>query len=106
MNRDREIESWMNSLGMPVLIFNTHEAFSVEGVDLINYLAPLALFDLFFTNKKECFSFFTCKEQAFPLFDKKNCNECPWKQVEKESLCPFSLYFHRFSISPDSISKD
>lgn len=104
--RDKEIESWMNTLGMPAIINNKHEVFSQEGIDLIHYLAPLSLYNVFYENPKECFSYLICKEQSFPLFDEETCRICPWKQIEKENLCPFSLYLHRFGISPESIRKE
>lgn len=105
-DRDKEIEFWMKNLGMPAIINNRHEVFSDEGIDLIHYLTPLSLYNVFYEKTKECFSYFSCKEQAFSLFDEETCRICPWKQIKKENLCPFSLYLHRFGISPESIRKE
>ena len=105
-DREKEIESWMHNLGMPAIINNRYEVFSDEGVELINCLAPLSLYNIFFESPKSCFGYNTCKEQSFPLFDEVVCRTCPWKQIEKDNLCPFSLYFQRFGISPDSIHKE
>lgn len=105
-DRDKEIEFWMKNLGMPAIINNRHEVFSFDDFDLIHYLAPLSLYNVFYENPKECFSYLICKEQSFPLFDEETCRICPWKQIEKENLCPFSLYLHRFGISPESIHKE
>ncbi len=79
--------------GFPIIYDDGYNIYSTH--DLTYLLAPIALCDYFESRtKKGCFLSIFCIAQNNENYSQYICENVPWKQAEKEKLCPFGLYWH------------
>lgn len=102
-NANYYLRTLVREIGLPLIVNNQHETFSTEE-DLSYFLVPIALYQLFFCLKSpECYLYPYCETAKHPCLDKLLCHDLPWKQVEKDKLCPFAALWHHYSLSDKEV---
>lgn len=104
-NRNGEINTWFQDLGLPLLVDKSQNAFFSSTFDAINILGPKALEHFFFEEHKECFIYNICSNQKYNIFDQEICKNAPWKQINNKMLCPLALYLYHYEINPNIVDK-
>lgn len=99
--RDKYLRQLLYDIGMPLIRNRNQECFSLGETDLSYLLVPIAVYDAF-GGKGKCFMYESCQVHQHPCLD-KNCFRSPWKQVEKERLCPFAAFWYHYSLSGKEI---
>lgn len=99
--RDKYLRRLLYDIGMPLIRNRNQECFSLGETDLSYLLVPIAVYDAF-GGKGKCFMYESCQVHQHPCLD-KNCFRSPWKQVEKERLCPFAAFWYHYSLSGKEI---
>lgn len=94
----------VNQFSLPLVKDKLNYVYGQDiNVNLPLILAPIALGDIFTKiNGFKCSIYEICEVNK----EKNLCSNCinqPWKQVDKEELCPFALYWYRFSLSDKSL---
>lgn len=89
------VTSWMHNLGMPLVCDKEFNVYATD--NLLPMLTPLALYNFFVNNNSnKCEMLPFCKQQDFECADDIICTNSPWKQVEKDELCSFGLYWYKY----------
>lgn len=102
-NANHYLRTLVREIGLPLIVNDKHETFSLEA-DLSYFLVPIALYQLFFCLKPpKCYLYPYCETAKHPCLDKLLCFESPWKQVEKDRLCPFAMLWHHYSLSDKEV---
>ena len=97
------IERFFQQLGIPLLIDKNNYLFA--DVTLYPLLTPIAIFNSFVSeleSERGCFLYDFCKKQNESIVNEIHCRTTPWKQVNAPSICPYSIYFLRYGLNPDS----
>lgn len=93
------LKTIIGEIGLPLISSKQYEAFSAEE-DLSYFLVPIALYQLLFCLKPpKCYLHPYCEREKHPCLDRMLCHASPWKQVEKERLCPFAAFWKHYSLS-------
>lgn len=90
--------------GYPVICDEKGEIFS-EKYNLSLALVPIAIFNIYMSEDTKCYLYRYCQIGNNPTFD-VNCIKEPWRQSEKDILCPFALFWYYYSLSGKSICKN
>ena len=94
-----------SEIGLPLISNNRYETFSTE-VDLSYFLVPIAFYQLFFClGQPRCYMHQYCEMAEHPCLDRILCNCSPWKQTEKEELCPFATLWYHYLLTGKEIKK-
>lgn len=102
-NADKYFIQLMNHFYIPLLCDTKYQVFS--GGDLAMMLVPQAFFNMFSKANNKCLMYEFCVEGTMPQID-ESCLKNPWKQSEKENLCPFATYWCYYSLNGKEIIKE
>lgn len=93
------LRTLVREIGLPLIADNQHGAFSTE-VDLSYFLVPIAFYQLLLCPKPpKCYLYSYCETAKHTCLDELLCCNSPWKQAEKDRLCPFAAFWHHYSLS-------
>lgn len=102
-NKEEVFLKLMNEFGLPIISDNNNQFFS--GQELSMMIVPIAIFNIFdVMAHSKCYIYNFCMAEKLPLIN-LNCLNAPWKQSEKEKLCPFAAYWYFYSLDGKEIEK-
>lgn len=93
----------LNTFGVPALIDKSNDIYSTE-FNLGLALVPIAIFNQFNSNVKQCYLYDYCSKGNMKITD-NNCLYSPWKQSTKETLCPFAIFWYHYLLDGKEIRK-
>lgn len=103
-NSIRTVNNWMNYFGIPLICDKNFNIFGSESDDMSLMLTPIVLYNFFCrrdSNKCDMEPF--CTAQKYERFNYLICRNKPWDQVKNNELCPFGLYWHKYSLEGKSV---
>ena len=103
LNKKEDVEKYFlkltNYFSLPVITDINKDVFGTYESQYI-ILVPIALIDLFTKRKgNECILYEYCKKQGQVLLSDNMCKITPWKQADREELCPLALYWYHYSLT-------
>lgn len=105
-NAEKYFLKLMKNFGIPLLCDNKHQIFSESEEDLFMMMVPIALLNIFTCiADNRCLMYKFCCEEKMSQID-ESCLKEPWKQSEKEKLCPFAAYWYFYSLSGKKLVKN
>lgn len=93
-----------NEFGFPALCDRNNNIFSIE-CDMGLALVPIAIFNEFKSSETQCYLYEYCKAEELPNVN-ENCVFAPWLQSEKNTLCPFAMFWYHYSLSGKIMEKN
>lgn len=88
---------------MPALSDIDNKIYSSD-YDLSLALVPIAIFNEYMGEEKQCYLYDYCKESKVSVFC-NNCKSAPWQQSLQERLCPFAIFWNYYSLAGKCITK-
>ena len=93
-----------NEFGFPALCDRNNNIFST-GCDMGLALVPIAIFNEFKSSETQCYLYEYCKAGELPNVN-ENCIFEHWLQSEKNTLCPFAMFWYHYSLSGKIMEKN